>query len=197
MDFSLENYGSIDILVNNVGIGNRGFVKDTNPEVFRHIINSNVLGSVYPTLEAMPHLKNSKGSVIFISSLAGFRGLPNAAPYCMSKRALTSLAESLRVETAKDGVHIGIVYVGATKNDPGKKVLYADGSWIQLEQHDSIFMDSPDDTAIAVLDSIHDRSFKKIVGIKGKAYYWLQRLAPWFVEFTFKHNLETIMKAQK
>ncbi len=197
VDFALEKYGGIDILINNVGVGARGFIENTNPEVFKYIINSNILGAVYPTLEAMPHIKASKGSVIFISSLAGFRGMPNSAPYCMSKMALTSLAESMHVETAKDGVHVGIVYVGMTKNDPEKRVLHADGSWTNLEQHDGIFVDSPDDTARAVLDVLYNRSFKKIVGMKGKIYYWLQMLAPWFVDFTFRHKIDTIEEAQK
>jgi NAD(P)-dependent dehydrogenase (short-subunit alcohol dehydrogenase family) len=197
VDFTLEQYGGIDILVNNVGVGARGFIENTNPEVFKYIINSNVLGAVYPTLEAMPHIKASKGSVIFISSLAGFRGMPNFGPYGMSKMALTSLAESLRVETAKDGVHVGIVYVGMTKNDPEKRVLHADGSWKNLELHDGLFVDSPDDSARAVLDVLHNRSFKKIVSVKGKVYYWLQMLAPWFVDFTFRHKIETIEEVQK
>lgn len=194
---ALERYGRIDILINNVGVGARGFVENTNPEVFRYIINSNVLGAVYPTLEAMPQIKLNKGSVIFISSLAGFRGIPNSAPYCMSKMALTSFAESLKVETADAGIHVGIVYVGMTKNGPDKKVLNADGSWIKLQQHDSIFVDSPEDTAHAVLEAIKHRSFKTIVGIKGKLYYWLQMLAPWFVEYTFRRRMSTIMEAQK
>lgn len=196
INHAVEQFGSVDILVNNLGIGSRGFIEETNPEVFKYIIHSNILGSVYPTLEAMPHLKQNSGSIVFISSLAGFRGMPNAAPYSMSKRALVSFAESLRTETAKDNVHVGIVYVGATKNDVNKKVINAKGAWVPLQQHNGLFFDKPDDTALAVLDMIQHRSNQKVMGLQGKVYYWLQWLMPWFVEFTFKHNIETIMKAQ-
>lgn len=196
MDFTIATYGSLDILVNNVGVGSRGHFENTNPEVFQYVLNSNVLGMVYPTLEAIKYLKASKGSVILISSLAGFHGMPNAAPYCMSKRALASLAESLRIETADDGVHVGIVYVGMTKNHPNKQVLLSDGSWKNLAPHDSVFVDQPEDTAKAVLETIINRNFRTIVGLKGKAYYWLQMLAPWFVDFTFKNKMKTIETAQ-
>lgn len=197
MAYAKAEYGGIDILVNNVGVGARGHFENINPVVFQQVFNSNILGAVYPTLEAMPHLKNSRGSVVFISSLAGLRGMPNAAPYCMSKMALTALAETLKVETAAYGVHVGIVYVGMTKNDPEKKVLHADGTWANLQMHDSMFVDTPADTARTVLEAIKSRSFKKIVGLKGKTYYWLQMLAPWFVDFTFKNGMKTLGEAQK
>jgi NAD(P)-dependent dehydrogenase (short-subunit alcohol dehydrogenase family) len=197
MAYVKTEYGGIDILVNNVGVGARGHFENINPVVFQQVFNSNILGAVYPTLEAMSHLKTSRGSVVFISSLAGLRGMPNAAPYCMSKMALTALAETLRVETAMYGVHVGIVYVGMTKNDPEKKVIHADGSWANLQIHDSVFVDTPADTARTVIEAIKSRSFKKIVGLKGKAYYWLQMLAPWVVDFSFKNGMKTLGEAQR
>jgi short-subunit dehydrogenase len=194
--FALDTFGSIDILVNNVGVGSRGHFENTNPEVFQYVLNSNILGVVYPTLSALPQLKLAKGSVIFISSWAGFHGMPNASAYCMSKRAISSLAESLRVETAQEDLHVGIVYVGITKNDPDKKVLYSDGHWGNLDSHNGLFVDAPEDTAKAVLDAIQNRRFETIVGMKGKAYYWIQKLAPWFVDFTFRHQMNVIESAQ-
>lgn len=195
--YAKAEYGGIDILVNNVGVASRGAFESTNHEVFQHVLNSNVLGTIYPTLEAMPLLKTSKGSVVFISSLAGLRGIPNVAPYCMSKMALTSLAESLRIETASFGVHVGIVYVGMTKNHPEKRVLHADGTWATLQERGNRFVDLPADTARSVLAAIQNRSFKNTVGLKGKAYYWLQMLAPWVVDFSFKNGMKTLGEAQK
>ncbi len=187
-------FDGLDILVNNVGVGSRGYFENTTPEVFRHIVDTNILGSVYPTLEAMPFLKKNKGSVVFISSLAGFRGMPDKAPYCMTKMAQTSLAESLHSELMREGVHVGIVYVNVTVNDPDKRVLNADGSWTVLRPRDSIWVDSQEDAAKVVLNTLKKRHFKSIVGLKGKSYYLLQKLAPWFVDFTFRHNLEVIEK---
>ena len=189
---AIREFGSIDILVNNVGVGSRGYFENTNPDVFRHLVDTNILGSVYPTLEALPVLKKNKGSVIFISSLAGFRGMPNKAPYCMTKMAQTSLAESLHNEMMREGVHVGIVYVNATVNDPEKRVLNSDGSWTILRQRDSIWVDTQEDVARVVLNMLKKRHFKSIVGLKGKSYYLLQKLAPWFVDFTFRHSQDVI-----
>ena len=94
----LESNEPIDILVNNVGVSNRGTVEESKPEVFKRVFESNVLGSVNPTIPALPHLKKNKGSLIFISSLAGIRGLPNLGAYCSSKMALRAIAESIRIE---------------------------------------------------------------------------------------------------
>ena len=194
VEYAVSEFGSVDILVNNAGVGSRGYFENTNPDVFRQLVNINILGSVYPTLEALPVLKKNKGSVIFISSLAGFRGMPDKAPYCMTKMAQTSLAESLHNELMQDGVHIGIVYVNVTVNDPEKRVLNADGSWAALRQRDSIWVDTQEDVARVVLNMVKKRTFKSIVGLKGKSYYLLQKLAPWFVDFTFRHNQDVIKK---
>ena len=63
----------------------RGDVADLNPEVFKTVFESNVLGSVYPTVPALKELRKTKGSVVFISSLAGIRGLPFLSAYSSSK----------------------------------------------------------------------------------------------------------------
>lgn len=189
---AIDSFGEIDILINNAGVGSRGYFENTSPDVFRHLVDINILGSVYPTLEAMPFLKKNEGSVVFISSLAGFRGMPNKAPYCLTKMAQTSLAESLHNEMMQAGVHVGIVYVNATANDPEKRILNADGSWKALRPRDSIWVDTQEDVARVVLNMIKKRQFKSIVGLKGKSYYLLQKLAPWFVDFTFRHNQDVI-----
>lgn len=192
VELAVQNFGSIDILVNNVGVGSRGFFENTCPEVFRKLLNVNVLGSVYPTMEALPHIKSAGGSILFISSLAGFRGMPNKCPYSMTKMAQTAIAESLHAELTPAGVHVGVVYVGITKNDPEKRVLVEDGSWTGLVERKHMFVDSQDDVAKSVLRAIRGRHFKTILGANGKMYYFLQKFAPWFVDYTFRNSLQFI-----
>ena len=62
MAYATAEYGGIDILVNNVGVGARGHFENINPVVFQQVFNSNIMGAVYPTLEALPHLKTSRWS---------------------------------------------------------------------------------------------------------------------------------------
>jgi NAD(P)-dependent dehydrogenase (short-subunit alcohol dehydrogenase family) len=191
---ALEEFGGLDILVNNVGIGYKGYFEETKPEVFRQMVDTNVLGSVYPTIEALPHIKASKGSIVFISSLAGLRGMPFKGIYSLTKMAQTSLAESLRYELGKEGVHIGIVYVSTTRNDPEKMLLSADGTLGATPKNNGIFIDTQDDAAIATLKNIKNRQFKTAIGIKGKVYYFLQQYMPWFVDYTFRISTNYIAR---
>ena len=77
IDETVERFGRLDILVNNVGVSMRGTVAELKPEVFETVFSSNVYGTVNPTIPAIPELRKTKGSIIFISSLAGIRGLPD------------------------------------------------------------------------------------------------------------------------
>ncbi len=185
IEYAIDKYGKLDILINNAGLGSRGFVEETNPEVFRHLVDVNLLGSLYPTLFALPFVKHSQGSITFISSLAGLRGLPNRCPYSMTKMAQTSIAESMRAELYPKKVHIGIVYVGMTKSDPEKRIIFPDGTTKKLL--DRKFLDSQETVAKVVLKSIKKRQFKTIVGAKGKAFYFLQNFAPWLVDLAFRN----------
>lgn len=110
----------------------------------------------------------------------------------MTKMAQTAIAESLHSELAPEDVHVGVVYVGITKNDPEKKVIVGDGSWTGLAERDHLFVDTQDEVAKSVLKAIKSRHFKTILGANGKAYYFLQKYAPWFVDFTFKNSLQFI-----
>ena len=67
---AIDNFGKLDILVNNVGVSMRGKVAEVDPEVFKRVFDSNVQGSVNPTIFAIPEIRKTQGSIIFISSLA-------------------------------------------------------------------------------------------------------------------------------
>ena len=88
IDETISTFGRLDLLVNNVGVSMRGSVADLQPEVFQSVFASNVFGTVNPTIPAIPELRKTKGSIIFISSLAGIRGLPSLSAYCSSKMSL-------------------------------------------------------------------------------------------------------------
>ncbi len=119
----VDEFGRLDILINNAGISMRSVMEDLSAETCRQIVDVNMLGCIYPTFYSIPEIKKSRGSIVYISSIAGIIGLPTATLYCATKRGLVGLADSLRCELAPLGVHIGVVYVGFTENDPDKKVL--------------------------------------------------------------------------
>ena len=168
MDRAVREYGKIDILINNAGMSSRGYFEALAPAAMEDMMRINFLGCVYPSRFAIEPLRQTRGSLIFISSVAGIRGLPETSLYCASKMALTSMAESLRVELWEAGIHVGIVYVGITKNDPGKQVMAADGSLITLQQRKQRHAQSPDEVAWAVLKVVRKRKFKVTLTSLGK-----------------------------
>ncbi|MCB0851831.1 MAG: SDR family NAD(P)-dependent oxidoreductase, partial [Bacteroidetes bacterium] len=120
---TIEAFGQIDILINNAGVATRGSVENMSHDVFRKVLDVNVLGSVFPAKSALPYLKQTRGSVVFVSSIASFHGLPFNSVYCASKDALKAFSESFRLETERDGIHTGIAFVGFTENDPNKIIM--------------------------------------------------------------------------
>ena len=126
---TISKYGQLDILINNAGKSMHGLFTDTNLDLFKTIMDINYGGSVTMTKLALPHLIKSNGSVVFISSVAGLKGLPYAAPYSASKAALKSFHESLRAELGSR-IHVGILYAGFTENDPDKVKYNAAGELV-------------------------------------------------------------------
>ena len=121
---TIEQYGKLDILINNAGISTEGSIEESHPATFRRSFEVNVLGVIYPAKAAIPHLKKTKGSIVFTGSVAGFIGLPGFAAYSGSKMALTAITKSLRIELAASDIHVGLNYVGFAENDVDKIVLW-------------------------------------------------------------------------
>ncbi len=186
----IEKFGRLDILVNNVGVSNRGTVEESNPEVFKRVFESNVLGSVNPTIPALPHIKKNKGSLVFISSLAGIRGLPNLGAYCSSKMALRAIAESIRIEEHESKIHVGLIYVGITEIEHKKESIAADGTAVVLQDRGDKKVQSMDYVAKKVFQNIKKRKFITTLSGVGKLNAFLQPRFPWLVE-------KIIIKASK
>ncbi len=188
---AVEAYGQIDILVNNAGISMEGTIEELDADVFKKVMDVNYLGSVYPTKAALPFLRKTKGSVIFTSSLAGMRGLPNYSVYSSSKMALTALAESLRIELDGNGVHVGIAYVGFTQNDPDKTIFDKDGIVIAQPKRDFIKAEPPEKVALRIIDMIEKRRFKQYFTSLGKLNAFMNRFFPFVVESVLRKNYKS------
>jgi len=194
---AVKAFGKIDILVNNVGISMRGSMADLNPEVFKTIFDSNILGTVNPTIPAIRHLRSTKGSIVFISSLTGIRGLPFLSAYSASKMALRALAESLRIEEAGNHLHIGLIYVGFTENDRDKEAIASDGSKIILEPRQGKGVYTRESVAKAVIRNISKRKFITVLTFQGKLMAFIQPVFPWLVERIIITNLNKFKERGK
>jgi NAD(P)-dependent dehydrogenase (short-subunit alcohol dehydrogenase family) len=90
----------LDVLVNNAGIGMVGSIEETGPEDFRRLMSVNVDGAYLVTRRAMPLLLASRGSMVFIGSVAGLVGIKRRFAYCTTKGAIVAMARQLAVEYA-------------------------------------------------------------------------------------------------
>lgn len=185
---TLRVFGKIDILINNAGISGKGSVAESDPLVFQTQVSTNLLGPIYLTRYALGSLQASRGSVLFVSTLAAIRGLPFHSGYSASKMGLTAFAESLKVELQGEGVHVGIAYVGFTENDPEKNIINAAGQLERLPRRAGMRLAPASKTADLLLRQIAGRKFKVVHSPIGKLNWVLSKIAPWVVEWVFLRN---------
>jgi short-subunit dehydrogenase len=128
----IETYGRLDILINNAGIASHGKFSDVTVGAWNSVVGINLMGPVYMSTYALPHIIKSKGSIVFISTQAGKLGVPGHSTYSVSKMGLTALAEAMQIELRNTGIHTGIIYVGFTENEDNKQILDPDGTYRKL-----------------------------------------------------------------
>jgi short-subunit dehydrogenase len=114
----LADFGKIDVLINNAGVGMRRPFMETDLAIVEEIMRVNYLGAVYCAREVLPSMiERRDGHILNISSGAGLMGVLNMAAYCASKFALNGWSESLYYELKPLGVHVSIVCPGSVATD--------------------------------------------------------------------------------
>lgn len=114
-DLSTE-FGPIDLLFANAGIGTTTHAAELKAEQVASVIYVNVIGvSNSVTAVLGPMIKRGRGQLVAISSLAAYRGLPKSAAYCASKAAVSAFFESLRLDLHGSGVDVTIIHPGFIK----------------------------------------------------------------------------------
>jgi short-subunit dehydrogenase len=194
VDQALERFGRIDVLVNNAGGGMRGLFEEMSEEGIRTVLNNNLLSATYMTRYALPHIRESRGSIIFISSVAARFGFPVLSLYSMSKMALTALIQSLRIELKGSGVHLGIVYVGFVRDDPGKTIVGPDGSPVSGHSKPGYLAQSQEKVSKAVIRMIRRRKRKMTLSLAGKVAAFFIRLSPALVSFVISASEKRIRR---
>ena len=191
---TIQVFNKIDILINNAGISMRGNIVDLSPSVYKSVFDINVLGVMNVTIPSLPHIRETNGSIVFISSVAGIRGLPGYSAYSSSKMALRAIAESLRIEEAKSNIHIGLMLVGFTDVEFEKKSLDSDGRLIRIKDRAKFKPQPVKKVALHILENIKKRKFKTTLTSIGKLNGFLQSLLPTLVEKILIRSNEKIKR---
>jgi short-subunit dehydrogenase len=125
---TIEKFGRIDVLINNAGISMRALFEEVDLGVLKSLMDTNFWGTVYCSKYALPYLLQSKGSLVGVSSVAGYKGLPGRTGYSSSKFAMQGLLEVIRIENLKKGLHVLIACPGFTSSNIRNVALSKDGS---------------------------------------------------------------------
>lgn len=185
---TIEAYGRIDVLINNAGISMRALFQDTDVSVIREVMNINFWGMVYVTKAAMPHILKSKGSILGISSIAGYRGLPARTGYSASKFAMNGFLEALRTELLKTGVHVCTVAPGFTASNIRNTALDASGKAQGESPLNEKGIMSAETVAQHILIAVQKRKREIILTRQGRLTVFLNKwLAGWMDTKVFQH----------
>jgi NADP-dependent 3-hydroxy acid dehydrogenase YdfG len=116
---TLEQFGKIDILINNAGLMPLSFVKNLHVDEWERMIDVNLKGVLYAIAAVLPDMrKNKSGDIVNISSIAGRKLFPGAAVYCATKFGVTALSEGMRIELSpKENIRITSIEPGAVATE--------------------------------------------------------------------------------
>ncbi|HRV91837.1 MAG TPA: SDR family oxidoreductase [Anaerolineae bacterium] len=113
-----DTFGSLDILINNVGVGNYKNLVDTSAEDYDEMVDTNVRSTFLFTRHAVPvMIAQGAGTVLMISSMAGVYGFPGEAVYCATKFAQVGFAQALDKELRPHGIKVGLICPGGVKTE--------------------------------------------------------------------------------
>jgi 3-oxoacyl-[acyl-carrier protein] reductase len=146
---AVDEFGALNVLVNNAGVGGHAPVAETDDETWARILDTNLTGVFRMTRAALPHLTRGGGHIFMVSSLAGQNAIAGMAAYCASKAALDHFTACLMLEVRHQGVKVTTLAPGSVDTgfaaDRGRP--QGQGDW----------MLQPSDIAHALLDLLRTR----------------------------------------
>ena len=158
-ELTASEFGGIDVLVNNAGIGIFQTVEEMSAEDFRSVLETNLFGVFYCCHQAIPLMRaRGGGYIINISSLAGTNAHPRMAAYNASKFGLNGFSEALMQEVRHDGIKVSYIMPGSVNTEFGGDAPDESKAW-QLQ---------PSDVARAVVDLLQydDRALSSRVELR-------------------------------
>lgn len=185
---TIHHFGKLDVLINNAGISMRALVEDVDIQVLEQLMAVNYWGMVYCTKAALTEIKENKGSIVGISSIAGYKGLPGRCAYSSSKFAMQGFLESLRIELLKTGANVMWVSPGFTASNIRNTALAADGSSQGETPLKEDKLMSAAECAEHIIKAITHRKRTLVMTRQGKLLVWLNKFFPaWADKIVYNH----------
>ncbi|GAC1300980.1 MAG: SDR family oxidoreductase [Mucilaginibacter sp.] len=175
---ALTTFSKIDILVNNAGISMRALFKDADISVLKSVMDVNFWGTVYCTKYALPEILKTKGSIVGVSSIAGYKGLPGRTGYSASKFAMNGFLDALRVENLHTGIHVMTACPGFTASNIRNTALAADGTQQGESTLEEDKMMTSEEVAKIIADGVENRERTLIMTGQGTLTVFLNKFLP-------------------
>jgi short-subunit dehydrogenase len=175
---ALATFGKIDILINNAGLSMRALFNDLDLAVLKNLMDVNFWGTVYCTKYALPEILKTQGTIVGVSSIAGYRGLPGRTGYSASKFAMNGFMEALRTELLKTGVHVMVACPGFTASNIRVSALAQDGQAHGETSMEEGKMMTAEAVAESIINGIAAGKRTLVMTGQGKLTVWLNKLLP-------------------
>ena len=161
VDLAVQTFGSLDILINNVGIGNYKTIVETSAEEYDEMMDTNMRSTFLFTRYAVPVMvTQGSGTILMISSMAGVYGFGGEAVYCATKFAQVGFAQALDKELRPHGIKVGAICPGGVKTE------FALGKGRTEESVAASGMLDPDDVAGVVLMACTQSPRSRIIEVR-------------------------------
>ncbi len=213
----VRDTGGIYGLVNNAGIGLRGYFEDLANAEIRQLFDANVFGVMEVTRAVLPHMRREgRGRILLISSVAGRIGSLGVSAYCSTKFALEGFGESLALEVEPLGVRVVIVEPGIIQTERWTTnrgiAAGADNpdspyyEWFRQAEKEADQLvrassTTPQDVAVTVYRAltVHNPKLRYMVGRKASLVVALRRYIPreWFERLYFKIVMRRVTRPRK
>jgi len=185
-------FGRLDALVNNAGATMWARFEDIDDmSILKRIMDVNYMGAVYCTKHALPHLRDTKGLLVGISSLAGRTGVPTRTGYSAAKHAMTGFFDSLRIELDGSGVDVTMIYPGFVATGIRENATGPDGKPIMVSPVKEGEVMGVEDCARRIVTAMERREREVVMTARGKIGLFLKLFAPSLIDRIAKRAIET------
>lgn len=175
----VDHCGTVDILINNAGISQRGAVLDTDLSIDKKIFDINFFGNIALTKAVLPDMiKHKNGNIVVISSLAGKMSTGYRSAYAASKHALHGWYDALRAEVADKGVSVNMICPGYIRTDISLNAVNEKGEKhgeMDPNQNNGL---APDECAKRIIKAIEQNKIETNIGGKEVHYLNIKKFVP-------------------
>jgi short-subunit dehydrogenase len=178
IETTINTFGRLDILINNAGISMRSLVTETDIATLKKVMDINFWGTVYCTKFALRYIFNSRGVIVGVSSIAGYRGLPGRSGYSASKHAVNGWLEALRTEVMDKGVHVMWVCPGFTSSNIRNAALNSEGKPQGESPMNENKLMSAEACAHHIIKAIEKRKRTLVLTFTGKQTVFMNKFFP-------------------